>query len=71
MKSNCPVLVEVKLKPGESSDRLIKRFVKKCKKQDVVREYLDKVSFFQTKSQKRRAKRSKNKFLREKESSKR
>lgn len=67
-KSNCPVLAEVRLKHGESADRLIKRFVKKCKKGDIIKEYLDKVSFHRTKSQKRRAKRSKNRFLREKDS---
>jgi ribosomal protein S21 len=56
--------VEVKAKPNESSDRLIKRFIKKCKKQDIVKEYLGRVSFAQTRSQKLRAKRLKNKYLR-------
>jgi ribosomal protein S21 len=67
MKSNCPVNVEVALKPGESSDRLIKRFIKKCKKSEIIKEHLEKVSFFRTPSQKRRYKRAKNKHLREKE----
>lgn len=60
--------VEVKAKQGESADKLIKRFLKKVKKQDIIKEYLDRVSFFRTPSQKRRWKRAKNKFLREKES---
>lgn len=64
-KSNRPVNVEVKLKEGESSDKLIRRFIKKCKKQEIVKEHLDKISFFKTKSQKRREKRSKNKRLKE------
>lgn len=67
MKSNCPVNVEVILKPGESSDKLIKRFIKKCKKSEIIKEHLEKVSFFLTPSQKRRAKRAKNRHLREKE----
>lgn len=58
------VNVEVKLKPNESSDRLIKRFIKKVKKHDIIREHLDHVSFAQTRSQKLRAKRIKNKYLR-------
>lgn len=67
MKSNRPVNVEVRLKPGESADKLIKRFVKKCKKSDIIKEHLEKVSFFLTPSQKRKQKRAKNKHLREKE----
>lgn len=60
--------IEVKAKPGESTDKLIKRFLKKVKKQEIIKEYLDRVSFFRTKSQKKRWKRAKNKFLKEKES---
>lgn len=59
--------IEVKAKQGESSDKLIKRFLKKMKKQDIIKEYLDRVSFFRSPSQKRRWKRAKNKFLKEKE----
>lgn len=58
--------VEVTLRDGESSDKLIKRFFKKCKKQEVVQEYLDKTAYFKTKSQKKRDKVLKNKYLREK-----
>lgn len=59
--------IEVKAKPGESTDKLIKRFLKKVKKQEIIKEYLDRVSFFRSPSQKRRWKRAKNKFLKEKE----
>jgi ribosomal protein S21 len=58
--------IEVTLRPGESGEKLIKRFSKKCKKQEVIQEYLDKTSFFRTKSQKKRDKVLKNKYLREK-----
>lgn len=66
MKSNCPVNVEVILKPGESTDRLIKRFLKKVKKSDIIKEHLEK-TVFRTKSQKIRWKRAKNKHFREKQ----
>ena len=62
------VNVEVKLREGESEDRLIKRFLKKCKKSEIIKEYREKTEFFRTRSQKRRDKRLKNKFLRMKES---
>ena len=57
--------VEVRPKPGESDEKLIKRFLKKCKKQEIIREYLDRVSYAKTKSQKRRQKRIKNRYLRQ------
>ena len=59
------VLVEVKPRPGEAQERMIRRFFKKCKKQDIVKEYLEKTSFARSKSQKRRDKIRKNKRLRE------
>lgn len=64
-KGSRAVNVQVVLRPGESADKLIKRFVKKCKKQDILKEHLEKVSFFRTNSQKRRSKRAKNKRLKE------
>lgn len=45
------------------SERDVKKFFKKCKKQDILKEYVDKTVYHQTKSQKRREKRRKNKFL--------
>jgi ribosomal protein S21 len=58
--------VEVKNTHNDPTEKIIKKFFKKCRKQDILREYLDKTSFFLTKSQKRRNKRLKNKFLRQK-----
>lgn len=65
IKNSRIALVEVRLKEGESSEKLIKRFVKKCKKQEIIKEYLEKVSFYRSKSQKRRDKMLKNRFLKE------
>jgi ribosomal protein S21 len=59
-----PVNVEVRLREGESIDKMIKRFFKKCKKQDILKEHLEKISFHRTKSQKRRDKIQKNRHLR-------
>jgi len=61
---NCIVNVEVKLRPDESSEKLIKRFIKKCKNSNIIKEHLEHTSFAQTRSQKLRAKRLKNKYLR-------
>jgi hypothetical protein len=58
------VNVEVRLKPGEDQEKLLRRFLKKCKKCDIVKEYLLQTSFAQTKSQKLRAKRIRNRYLR-------
>lgn len=58
--------VLVKLRPGESQEKLLKRFSKKCKKSDIIREYLDKTSFYRKPSQKRKDKILKNKWLRSK-----
>jgi len=57
--------VHVELRPGESTDRLIKRFFKKCKKVDFMKAYLERVSFFRSPSERKRYKRLKNKHLRE------
>lgn len=62
-----PINVDCKLRDGESSEKLIKRFFKKCKKAEIIREYLDKTSYHRTRSQKRRDKILRNKFLRKKE----
>ena len=62
-----PVNVEVKLRDGETSDHLMKRFFKKCKKSEIVREYREKTEFYLSPSQKKRFKIRKNKFLRQKE----
>jgi len=63
MGRRTPCNVEVTLKPGESQDKLLKRFMKKCKKVDIVKEYLDKTSYFKTNREKKREKRIKNQWL--------
>ena len=57
--------VQVRLEDGMSQEKLLKKFQKKVKNENVIREFLDKTSFHQTKSQKRRAKQRKNQFLRQ------
>lgn len=64
--SKRPANVLVTLKKGETQEKLLKRFQKKCKKIGVVKEYLEKTSFFKTKAQKRKEKQLKNKWLRNK-----
>lgn len=55
----------VRLEDGMSQEKLLKKFLKKCKNENIVREYLEKTSFYLSPSEKRKAKRRKNKFLRE------
>lgn len=62
--------IEVRLKPGEHFEKMLKRFIKKVKKHAIIEEYVQKTMFHMTKSQKKRAKRAKNKFLRMKEARK-
>jgi hypothetical protein len=62
--------VEERLREGESAERLIKRFFKKCKKQEIIKEHLEKTSFFRTRRQKRRIKALKNKYLKKFEKNK-
>ena len=42
---------------ASQNDLLIRRFLKKCKKERIVKEYTEKTSFYKSKSQKRREKR--------------
>jgi ribosomal protein S21 len=58
------VNVEVRLRDGESQEKLVKRFFKKCKKEDIIKEYLSKTSFFKTRTQKKRERYLKNKHIR-------
>ena len=39
---------------------LIRRFLKKCKKERVVKEYVEKTSYYKSKSQKKREKRDRS-----------
>jgi len=58
------VNVEVTPRENESDDRMIRRFFKKCKKEDIIREHLDKTQFFRSPRQKRRQKTLNSKYLR-------
>lgn len=56
--------VEETLREGESQERLIKRFFKKCKKEDIIREHLEKTSYHKTRREKRREKDLRSKHIR-------
>ncbi len=51
--------VKVELRRGETSERLIRRFSKKCKKERVVEIYREKTGYFVKPSVKRKVKRQK------------
>ena len=51
--------VKVELRRGETSERLIRRFSKKCKKERVVEIYREKTGYFVKTSVKRKVKRQK------------
>ena len=42
------------------NEALIRRFLKKCKKERIVKEYVEKTSYYKSKSQKRREKRDRS-----------
>jgi ribosomal protein S21 len=60
------VNVEVYLFRGESTEKLIKRFFKKCKKSDILKEYTDRITFYRKPSEKRKSKWLKNKWFKNK-----
>jgi len=64
VRNTHPVNVEVTPRDGESSEKMIRRFFKKCKKTEIIREYLEKTAYHRSKSRKRRDKIQKNKHLR-------
>tara|TARA_B100000700_G_scaffold321715_1_gene421568 strand:- start:432 stop:680 length:249 start_codon:yes stop_codon:yes gene_type:complete len=43
---------------GDNSEALIRRFIKKCKKERVVKIYVEKTEYHKTKSQKKREKKN-------------
>jgi len=53
------VNVSVRLRRGESSERLIRRFNKKCKREGVVEEYKRKTSYYIKPSVRKKVKRQK------------
>lgn len=62
--NNHSVNISVSLRDGESSEKMIRKFLKKCKKSEIIREHLDKTSYYKSKSRKKRDKIEKNKHLR-------
>lgn len=55
-------LIEVYPKNGEHQEKMIKRFFRKCKKQKILEEHIDKTSFFLSKKQRKRFERKKRLF---------
>ena len=51
-----PILVEVTQRRNEPTERLIKRFMRKVKKEKIIEDYLDKTSYFKSKPTKRKEK---------------
>ena len=60
-----PLNFEVIEKPGESTDKLIKKFLKKTSRSRIVQNYLEKM-YFQSDSSKGRNKRSRKKYIKQK-----
>ena len=54
-----PVNVRVTKRRGESDEKLIRRFNRKCKKQGVVREYREKTDYYVKPSVAKRVKKQK------------
>ena len=51
--------IRVDLRRGESTERLIKRFIKKCKREKIVETYRAKTDFYIKPAKKRKLKRKK------------
>ena len=57
--------VSVKARRNEHSERLIRRFIKKCKKEKVVETYRERTEFYQKPSVKKRNKKRRAQRMRE------
>lgn len=67
MARRSPVNVQMVSNRREGLSEIdIKKFFRKCKKQEIIQEYLDKTSFHLTRSEKQKEKRRKNAFFRKK-----
>lgn len=53
------VNVKVRQRRGETSERLIRRFIKKCKKEKVVEQYRERTAYYIKPSVKKKLKRQK------------
>jgi len=51
--------VKVELRRGESSERLIRRFIKKCKKEKIIEKYRERTGYYVKPSVRRKLKRQK------------
>lgn len=60
-----PVNFEVKEREGDSTDKIIRKFIKKTSKSRVVQIYLDSLNH-KTRSQKRREKLCRRKYIKQK-----
>ena len=60
-----PLNFEVVEKPGESTDKLIRKFIKKTSRNRIVQMHLDRM-YFQSDSAKGRNKRSRKKYIKQK-----
>lgn len=60
-----PVNFEIREKNGESSEQLIKKFMKKTSKSKVVQFYLDSLNH-KTRSQKKREKNCRSRYIKQK-----
>ena len=45
---------------ADQGEALIRRFLKKCKKERIVKEYVEKTSYYKSKAQKKREKRDRS-----------
>ena len=63
------VLIEVYPRGNEPQEKMIKRFFRKCKKQGVLEEHIEKTSFFMSKTQRKRCERKKRQFENQKNQS--
>jgi ribosomal protein S21 len=60
-----PQNFEIKLREGDSQDKIIKKFLKKTSKMKIVQQCVDKM-FFKSESQKSRNKKARKKFIKRK-----
>lgn len=60
-----PVNFEIKEREGDTSDRLIKKFLKKTNKTKTIQFFLDSLNY-ETRSQKKRKKKVKSRYIRQK-----
>ena len=61
------VNISVRARRNESSERLIRRFIRKCKKDGVVERYRERCTAYVKPSEKKRIKRQKAERLRQRE----